>query len=227
MNAMVPSPGVVPTAKSRRRILIVEDHPLMRSGVVAWIHQACDLEVCGEADTAPTGLRLAQELEPDLVLCDITLAGRSGLEMVRDIRAIDPELPVLILSMHEELVYAVRAMRAGARGYVMKRAGGAELVAAIRQVLAGGMAFSRSVTEQVLGKFVGGQRRLSDTVIELTDREFEIVRAFGEGRTSKEIAVDLRISQKTVGTHRQNICRKLGLKSTAELIRYAVQHADG
>lgn len=197
----------------------------MRAGIAAWISQDPGLEVSGEADTAAAGLRLAQKLAPDLVVCDITMAGRSGLELVRDLKAVAPDLPVLILSMHEESIYAQRAIHAGARGYVMKKAGGAEVVAAIKQVLAGGMAFSRKVTEQALAGLSRSRSTRALAASDLTHREFEVLQSFGEGRTSKEIALQLNLSQKTVGTHRANICRKLGLKSTAELIRYAVQYA--
>lgn len=213
------------------RILIVEDHPLMREGIAKWINYDSDLEVCGEAETAAEALKMEEKLEPDLVICDISLGRRSGLELLKDFKALKPRLPVVMLSMHDESIYALRSLRAGARGYVMKKAGGADVVAAIKEVLADGTAFSRSVTAQLMsevsGREGGKEERTELTV--LTDREFEVLQLFGEGKTTNEIASHMNISPKTAGAHRLNICRKLGIKSTAGLIRYAVHftaHAE-
>jgi len=210
----------------RRRILIVEDHPLMREGIAKWISNDPQLEVCGEAGCSAEGLRAVNCLEPELVLCDITLAGRSGLELLKDLHALNSDLPVIMLSMHDESVYALRAMRAGARGYVMKKSGGAELVAAIKEVLAGGSAFSRHVTSQMMAELAGRRQGHRAPVGILTDREFEVLQLYGQGKASNEIADLLRLSPKTVGTHRLNICQKLRLKSTPELVRYAVHYAE-
>lgn len=210
-----------------KRILIVEDHPLMREGIANWIDHDPDLEVCAQAGTAAEALGTMEKLKPDLVLCDITLAGRNGIELVKDLRALNPELPVVMLSMHDESVYALRAARAGASGYVMKRAGGAEVVAAVKQVLAGGTAFSSGVSKQMLEDLTGRARGRQSPLAILTDREFEVLQLLGEGRTNREIAAQLNLSPKTVEVHRVNIRNKLKLKSTPELIRYAVHYAEG
>ncbi len=220
--------AAVSACKQRcHRILVIEDHPLMREGISTWISHDPELELCGEASSAEEGLSAVSRLKPDLVLSDITLTGRSGLELIKDLKAVDPDLPVVMLSMHDESVYALRAMRAGARGYVMKKAGGAEVVSSIKEVLAGGSAFSRSVTNQIVAEFSGREQGHHSPVAALTDREFEILQLYGSGKTSGEIARTLHLSPKTVGAHRSSICQKLQLNSTAEVVRYAVQYFEG
>lgn len=209
------------------RILIVEDHPLMREGIAAWINHDPELELCGEAVSASEAILAVEKFHPDLVLCDITLGGRNGLELVKDLKSLCPELPVVMLSMHDEFLYALRAVRAGASGYVMKKAGGAELVAAVKQVLAGGTAFSADVARQLLDDATGRSRGRRSPLATLTDREFEVLGLLGEGKTNREIAKQLNLSPKTVEVHRVNIRKKLKLKSTPELIRYAVHYAAG
>jgi len=199
----------------------------MREGIATWINHDPDLEVCGEAASAPEAFEGAGKLKPDLVLCDITLGGRNGLELVKDIKALHPDLPVVMLSMHDESVYALRAVRAGASGYVMKKAGGAEVVAAIKMVLAGGTAFSPGVAKQLLDDYTGRARGRQSPLAALTDREFEVLQLLGEGKTNREIATQLHLSPKTVEVHRVNIRNKLKLKSTPELIRYAVHYTEG
>lgn len=209
-----------------RRILIVDDHPLMREGIAKWIGYDPALEVCGEAGTIPEALKAIENLHPDLVLCDVVLVGRSGLELLKEVQDTRPELPVVMLSMHDEAIYALRSLRAGARGYLMKDTGGAEVLAAVKQVLAGGTAFGVGVTRQLLEDFAGRQRGRRSPLAVLTDREFEILEMLGEGKTNREIASHLNLSPKTVETHRVNIRHKLHIKSTPELIRYAVQCAE-
>lgn len=209
------------------RILVIEDHPLMREGISKWINSEPELEVCGEAGDSGRGMKAVSQLKPDLVLCDIDLGANSGLELLKDLKVLHPQIPVVMLSMYEESFYALRSMRAGASGYVMKKQGGAEVVQAIKEVLAGGSAFSRQVTNQVMAEYAGRADRNRSSVAALTDREFEVLQYYGRGRSSGEIAQILNISPKTVGAHRNNICRKLGVKSSPELIRYAVQHVDG
>ncbi len=214
-------------ARRCHRILVVEDHPLMCEGISKWIDHDPELEVCGTAGNLAVGLKAVDRLKPDLVLSDISLGGRSGLELLKELKVSHPDLPVVMLSMHDESVYALRAMRVGARGYVMKKAGGAEVVNAIKDVLAGGAAFSRKVTNQVMAEYAGRAKGHKSPVAALTDREFEVLQSYGRGNTSGQIAQLLSISPKTVGAHRNNICHKLEFKSTAELICYAVQYADG
>ncbi|MBT4758639.1 MAG: response regulator transcription factor [Opitutae bacterium] len=205
------------------RILVIEDHPLMREAISRWINSDPDLKVCGQADNSAAGMKAVVQFKPDLVLSDISLEGRSGLELLKDLKAMNPDLPVIMHSMHNESVYAMRAMRAGARGYVMKDAGGAEVVSAIKEVLAGGSAFSRVVNNQVLDELAGRARGHQSPIAVLTDREFEILELYGHGKTSGEIAQQLNVSPKTVGAHRYNICCKLELHSTSELICYAAK----
>ncbi len=216
-----------PPPPQRKRILVVDDHPLMREGVGKWIERAPDLEVCGEAESASQALSLVEKLKPDLVLTDISLTGRSGLELTKDLRVLQPELPVLVLSMHEESLYAGRALRAGARGYVMKRAGGDHVVEAIREVLQGRVAVSPEMATHLLEEYSGRRAHSRRVPLpNLTDREFEIFQLIGEAKSNREIGEQLHLSTKTVETHRMNLARKLKVKSTAELLRFALQYVE-
>lgn len=183
------------------------------------------MEVCGEADAAEEALLKIAAGPPDLVLTDIGLPGRSGLDLIQDLHATAPDLPVLVISMHDEGVYAERVLRAGGRGYVMKQAGPAVMIQAIRQVLAGKVAVSDAISAAILESLVrpGGPREGSAVVGKLSTREFEILRLMGQGRDSHDIARALNLSVKTVDTHRGNIKTKLGLKNSTELIHYAVR----
>ncbi len=210
-----------------KRILVVDDHPLMREGVAQWIQRSPGLEICGQAESAAQALALAGKLKPDLVLADISLPGRNGLELIKDLAALQPGLPVLVLSMHEESLHAARALRAGARGYIMKRSGGDRVVQAIGEVLQGRIALSPEMATQLLEEYSGRCSRSGRTVLpNLTDREFEILQLFGKAKSNGEIARQLRLSPKTVETHRLNLMRKLKLKDAAELLRFALQYAE-
>lgn len=214
-------------ARDRKRILVVDDHPLMREGVIKWIEATLDLAVCCEASSAAQALSLAEKHRPDLVLADISLPGRNGLELVKDLRALFPNLPVLVLSMHDESLYAGRALRAGARGYVMKRAGGEQLIKAIREVLDGRIAVSSEMATHLLEEYSGRTPRSGRTTLpRLTDREFEVLQLIGEAKSNREIADQLHLSPKTVETHRMNLMRKVKLKKPAELLRFAMQYVE-
>ncbi len=216
-----------PAAVQRKRIVVVDDHPLMREGVGRWIERAPDLEVCGEAESASQAISLVEKLKPDLVLTDIALTGRSGLELIKDLRALQPELPVLVLSMHEESLYAGRALRAGARGYVMKRAGGDRVVEAIHEVLHGRIAVSPEMGTHLLEEYSGRRAHSRRVPLpSLTDREFEVFQLIGEAKSTREIGEQLHLSPKTVESHRMNLARKLKLKSAAELLRFALQYVE-
>ncbi len=223
---MKPKPKTPPLPK-RKRILVVDDHPLMREGVVQWIQRAPDLEVSGQAESAAEALSLVVKLKPDLVLVDISLPGRNGLELIKELGTLQHGLPVLVLSMHDESLYAGRALRAGARGYIMKRAGGDRVVEAIREVLQGRIAVSPEMATHLLEEYSGRRSRSGRTTLpNLTDREFEILQLLGEARSNREMAEQLHLSPKTVETHRMNLARKLKLKSSAELLRFALQYTE-
>lgn len=205
----------------KNRILMVEDHPIFRKGVIQLINQEADLEVCGEAETAAEAMSAIERKRPDLVLVDITLKGTNGIELIKNIKVSFPDLPILVLSMHEEALYAERAMRAGAMGYVMKQEVAAQVMLAIRTVLRGELYLSTSMNHSMIRKFVGSPNDHAGVDC-LTDRELEIFVLIGKGRTSKEIAGDLNLSVKTVESHRGNLKGKLLLKSGAELVYHAM-----
>jgi DNA-binding NarL/FixJ family response regulator len=217
------------TPKIRRRapqkqILIVDDHPMMREGVALLISREKDLTVCGEADTASSAVEKVAQLKPDLVIVDITLPGRSGLELIKDIQTMHPGALVLVVSMHEESLYAERVLRAGGRGYVMKQEGGKKLLEAIRQVFAGHIYVSPSMSARILEIFSGHRTETAGSRVEgLTDREFEVFRLIGEGASTRDIAKRLHLSVKTVEVHRLNIKGKLKLSTASELVHYAVR----
>jgi DNA-binding NarL/FixJ family response regulator len=214
------------TAEIAVQILIVDDHPMMRYGIVRLIEQEPDLVVCGEAENASRALAAVRALKPQVILADLTMPGGEGLEFIKDVRSLHPEIAVLVVSMHDEALYAERALRAGARGYIMKNEGGEKLVEAIRQVLQGKTYVSENMSGKVLEIFSGRRRRTDDTTIgKLTDREFEVFRLLGQGLTTREIGQQLRLGTKTVETHRLHIREKLGLKSGPALIKYAVRWA--
>lgn len=210
-------------AHGRQRILLVDDHPMMRRGMAQLIDQSHDLQVCGEVADAGQAMNAVRKLAPDLVVVDISLPGRSGLELVKDLQALRRTLPVLVVSMHDETFYAERLLRAGARGYLMKQAGGDELLKAIRQVLSGRVYVSDAMSDRILGAITGGRGREQPSSVEsLTDRELEVFGLIGQGCETKEIAARLHMSVKTVEAHRLAIKRKLKLRTSAELARRAV-----
>ena len=207
----------------RRRILIADDHPFMRAGLAQLIERQADLAVGGEAGNPAEALQRIAAGGIDLLLTDMTMPGRSGLEFIKDVQAVHPTLPVLVISMHDEMVYAERALRAGARGYIMKEAGGENLLAAIRQVLGGQVYVSPQMSARLLGSFSGRKTRDSDSPFgSLTDREFEVFQLIGQGKNTREIAAYFGLSTKTVDVHRANLKAKLGVKDMTALVRQAV-----
>ncbi|MEO6992759.1 MAG: response regulator transcription factor [Lacunisphaera sp.] len=214
-------------ARPRRRVLIVDDHPFMRAGLAQLIERQTDLGVAGEAGSPAEALQLLAAGGTDLVLTDMTMPGRSGLDFLKDLQALHPTIPVLVVSMHDEMVYAERALRAGARGYIMKEAGGENLLAAIRQVLGGQVYVSPRMSAQLLDSFSGRKTRDSNSPFgKLTDREFEVFQLIGQGHSTREIAHQLCLSTKTVDVHRGNLKAKLDLKDTTALIRHAVRWVE-
>ncbi|MBL9214989.1 MAG: response regulator transcription factor [Opitutaceae bacterium] len=212
---------------ARRRILVVDDHPFMRAGLAQLIDRQPDVVVCGEAGNPAESLQRLAQGGVDLVLTDLTMPGRSGLDFIRDLQALHPALPILVVSMHDELIYAERALRAGARGYIMKEAGGENLLTAIRQVLAGQVYVSPRMSALLLDSLAGRRTRDSDSPFgRLTDREFEVFQLIGQGRSTREIAAQLGLSTKTVDVHRGNLKAKLGLGDMTALVRHAVRWVE-
>lgn len=212
---------------TKTRILIVDDHPMMRQGLAQLINSEPDLEVCSEANNAAQALQLAGTSKADLIIVDISLPDKNGLELIKDIRALFPDVLILVVSMHDESLYAERVLRAGARGYIMKQEGGKKLMEAIRQILAGKICVSEKMSANILEVFSGHHTREGSSPMErLTDREFEVFQLVGEGKGTREIAVHLHLSVKTVEVHRANIKEKLHLKNATELVRYALRWSE-
>jgi len=214
------------SAKAKQRILIVDDHPMMREGLALLIDHEPDLTVISQADSAAQALRLMETAVPDLLLLDISLPDRSGLEVIKDVHALYPELPVLVVSMHDESLYAERVLRAGGRGYIMKQEGGKRLMQAIRQVLEGRIYVSEKMSAKILETFSGHKGDPLSPVENLSDREFEVFQLLGQGRGTREIAQHLHISIKTIEVHRTNIRKKLALSSGSELVHYAIRWTE-
>jgi DNA-binding NarL/FixJ family response regulator len=210
---------------AQRRVLIVDDHPIVRQGLRRMIEPEPDLVVCGEVQTEREARTAIRALSPDVVIVDISLAQGDGLELVRDVHAQQPELPMLVLSMHDELIYAERLLAAGASGYIMKQAASDQLLIALRQVLSGGTYLSESLAGN-LGRSdaaIGGSGVGSaDPIDRLSNRELQVLSLIGRGMSSREAAEALGLSVKTVETHRQSLKRKLNLATNAQLLQYAI-----
>jgi DNA-binding NarL/FixJ family response regulator len=220
-------PAEPPAPPHRKKILLVDDHPMMRAGLAQLINRQTDLEICGEAGDPAAASRELARVRPDLVLTDISMPGRSGLEFIKDLLAQNPSMLILVVSMHDEVVYAERALRAGARGYVMKEAGGENLLAAIRQVLSGQVYLSPKMSAKILDDLSARRPRGSASPIErLSDREFEIFQLVGMGKSTKDIAVQLHLSPKTVDVHRGHIKEKLQMPDSTALVRYAIRWVE-
>jgi DNA-binding NarL/FixJ family response regulator len=213
------------TDPAKRTVFIVDDHPIIRQGLALLINREPDLAVCGDAEEAGSALRLIEELKPDLVVVDISLSGPDGLDLLKSIRARDPNLPVLILSMMDELLYAERALRAGANGYIMKQQATEQVLVAIRRILAGEIYLSERMANKMLHRFVGGHptQQQSSPVADLTDRELEVFRLIGDGHGTRQIADQLHLSVKTVESYQAHIKEKLLLKNGRELVQRAIQ----
>ncbi len=205
------------------RILIVDDHPIVRQGLRELLGRESDLCVAGEAGGADEAIAALEEGPFEAVIVELSLQGRSGLDLIRQISGLRPGLPVLVLTMHDEIFYAERALRAGARGYVMKQAPIERITAALRQVLGGGVAVSEQVAGRILAEIVGQSRPHPDApAARLSNRELEVFRLIGQGRSTREAADALHVSVKTVESYRAAIKEKLGLRTAGELVRAAV-----
>lgn len=208
-------------------VFIVDDHPIVRQGLCSLLEAQPDLYVCGESDNAGEALRAVETSRPDVMIVDVSLKGTDGLELTKSVRAIDNEIPILIVSMHDEALYAERALRAGANGYVMKQQVSDKVVEAIRQVLRGDIYVSDDIRRRILLGMRGKQTSEEKTPMErLSDRELEVFRLLGNGHTTRRIAEELHLSIKTVETYRAHIKEKLSLDNATELLRYAVQWVE-
>ncbi len=209
-----------------KRIILVDDHPVMRHGLAQLIHSEAGLQVCGQAGSAAEALGLIASLRSDLVVVDLTLPDKNGLELIKDIQSFHPGTICIVLSMHDETVFAERSLRAGARGYVMKEAAAENLIGAIRKVLAGGVYVSENVAGKMLEGVVGGRGKAASSIDRLSDRELEILEMIGRGVATKNIADKLCISTRTVEAHRSHIKEKLGIIDGPSLVRYAVKWVE-
>lgn len=215
------SVAAAPTVK--KRVLIVDDHPVFRHGITSLINAESDLEVCGEAGSSPSALEAMRALSPDVALVDISLPGTNGIELIKHMKAEHPKLPILVLSMHDESLYALRALRGGALGYVMKAEALKHVVVALRKVLNGEIYVSERFSERLIFKAIqsidGG---MGSPVDKLSDRELEVLQLLGRGFGTRDIAEELHLSAKTIETHRAHIKEKLGFKDAGEMVRFAI-----
>ena len=214
------------TTENKTQILLVDDHPVVRDGLTTIINHERDLNVCGEADDAHEALKAAAELKPDIVVVDISLKNSDGIELTKTIKSKYPKLPVVVLSVHDESVYAERALIAGAKAYLMKDAVSENIVKAIRTVLSGEIYVSNTISKKFLHKIAGDKVDTNKTTIEkLSDREFEVFRLIGEGYKPSQIAKKLHLSVKTIETYRGRLKEKLDLNSAIEILQFAIKWA--
>jgi DNA-binding NarL/FixJ family response regulator len=215
------------TSKQKNRIFIVDDHPIVRRGLGQLINQEDDLVICGEADNAETALELLKKVKPDLAIVDISLRGIDGIELTKLIKARFDSIPVLVVSMHDESLFAERALKVGARGYIMKQEAIEKMMEAIRKVLRGELYVSERVSANIVKRFVDGRAEgVSSPEELLSDRELEVFQLIGQGFATRQIADQLHVSVKTVEAYRANIKEKLNLKNATELIKHAVHWTE-
>jgi DNA-binding NarL/FixJ family response regulator len=211
-----------------RRVLIVDDHPIVRQGLRRIMENEDDLVVCGEAESVREARAAIKELSPDVMIVDISLKQGDGIELVRDVRAHHPQLPILVLSMHDETIYAERMLSAGANGYIMKLAASEQFLVSLRRVLDGGIYVSEAVGNNMIQKFAAGGAYISANPVDrLSNRELQVLHMIGKGMSTRETAASLNLSIKTVESHRQRIKRKLNLHTGTQLVQYAVNWFTG
>ncbi|QXD33421.1 MAG: DNA-binding response regulator [Verrucomicrobia bacterium TMED71] len=209
------------------RIYIVDDHPLVRQGLSQIVASEADMEICGEAEDSPAAIRGVGEANPDAIIVDISLKGANGIELIKNLKAIHDDIPILVFSMHDETIYAQRALRAGAKAYVMKKESPSKVIDAIRKIIQGEIYVSPSVADQVLHQIVNGPGNVSTSPVDrLTDRELEVVQLIGRGLSSREVAESLHLSVKTIESHRAHVKEKLSLRNATELVQFSVQWVD-
>ena len=205
------------------RVLLVDDHPIVRQGLALLIDREADLTVCGEAEGSHSAFHAISTLRPDIVVLDISLSGPDGLDVLKEIRTKTTNLPVLILTMHDESIYAERAMRAGANGYIMKQEATEKVLVAIRRILQGEVYLSDQLTNLMLRQYARGTAPKSSPLVNLSDRELEVFRLIGEGHGTRQIADDLHVSVKTIESYQAHIKEKLALRNSRELVQHAIQ----
>jgi DNA-binding NarL/FixJ family response regulator len=214
------------STKVKTKVLLVDDHPIVRRGIADLINAENDLEVSGEAATMQEALAQMQKVRPGLVIVDVSLDGNNGIELMKNLSARSPTIPILAYSMHDESIYAERALRAGAKGYVMKQAPPEALLSAIRQILKGKIYLSEQMSDRLLGKLVGAgvsTTAMASPIDKLSDRELEVLQLLGKGLGTAQIAEKLCLSVKTVETYREHLKQKLNLANGQELLRYAIE----
>ncbi len=213
-----------PAEQPKAKVFLVDDHPLVREHLTAMLQAQADLAVCGEAADAPTALSLVARLSPDLVILDLSLKRSSGLELIKQLKELWPKLPVLVLSMHDEMLYAERSLRAGALGYITKEEATANVLSAVRRVLSGQVYLSERMAGRMMRKMVGEKLEETGSPLEvLTDRELEVFQMLGRGLGTRQIAAELRVGIKTVESYRARIKEKLQLADGNQLLQHAIQ----
>ncbi len=211
----------------KNAVLIVEDHEIFRLGIRELINHEPDLAVCGEADDVESARTLIRKLRPDLVIIDITLKKSNGMDLIKEISAHYKSMKTLVLSMHDELLYAERSLQAGAQGYIMKQETSRSIVKAIRHILAGNIYVSQEIMDNLLERVRTGQDSLEKPPVDnLSDRELEVLGMIGQGKSTGDIAANMNLSVSTISTYRERIKEKLNLKNAAELMRYAVHWVE-
>jgi DNA-binding NarL/FixJ family response regulator len=211
-------------AVTKKRILVVDDHPIVRQGLALMINREADLLVCGEAEDAMGAMHVLASAKPDVLIVDLSLNGPDGIDLLKNIRIAHPALPVLILSMHDELIYAERALRAGANGYIMKHVATEKVLVAVRRILSGEIYVSDRIANRMLKHYITGSGTTKNSSIaDLSDRELEVFRLIGEGHGTRQIAEQLHLSIKTVESYQAHIKDKLSLRSARELMQHAIQ----
>ena len=213
-----------PVATVSKRLLVVDDHPVFRHGICQFLSQFSDVAICGEASNARLALEAMRQHKPEVVLLDVSMPGTNGIELIKHMLAEQPWLIILIISMHDESLYALRALRAGAKGYVMKQQAMENILEALRKVIGGGIYVSPQFSEKLIFKSIqGSEGDLGSPVDKLSDRELEVLQLFGRDKTTREIADALSLSVKTVETHRVHIKEKLGFKDADEMVKFAIE----
>jgi DNA-binding NarL/FixJ family response regulator len=212
------------SVKSKRTVFVIDDHPIVREGLTQLINREPDLAVCGTAEDIYEALKAMQTLKPDIALADISLKGADGIELIKNLKIRMPALPVLVLSIHDESIYAPRALRAGARGFIMKQEATENVLLALRRVLSGEIYLSKRMANKMLQQFVGASGTAQKFSIDrLSDRELEVFRLIGQGHGTRRIAEELRLSVKTVESYREHIKEKMTLSDASELVQHAIQ----